>query len=212
MVDQASSQTTSQTSNGVSVDGLPAWQLARREQIVRAALGALEEQEYERIQIRDVAADAGVALGTLYRYFSSKEHLYAAVLGEWAAFEKARPRRSSRLAPAERVRHRVHAVLRAFAAQPQFFKVHVLLQASGDANARALLVRFNQVAHESLAAEFDLWPPDEAQDVSIMLWSIINSMVTQVVYQGGVMPQVYQVVDRFIDLLVPRMEELEHQV
>ncbi|MFI7589725.1 TetR/AcrR family transcriptional regulator [Spongisporangium articulatum] len=193
------------SAGGVSVEGLPAWQLARREQIVRAALGALEEQEYERIQIRDVAADAGVALGTLYRYFSSKEHLYAAVLGEWAAFDRARPSRS-KAAPAERVRKRVHAVIRALHRQPQFFKVYVLLQASGDANARELLTQFAQVAEDSLAAEFDMLDDAEAHDVAIMLWSIINSMITQVLYQGGPVTRVHEVVDAFLDLLTPRLE------
>jgi AcrR family transcriptional regulator len=185
---------------GLPVEGMPAWQLARRERIVRGAMEALQQQEYERIQIRDVAASAGVALGTLYRYFSSKEHLYAAVLREWAAFGRARPARSGP-APAERVRRRVHTVIRALQREPQFFKVYVLLQASGDANARRLLGEFARTAQESLAGEFDMLPPEEAQDVSIMLWSIINSMVTQAVYQGGAMNDVHRVVDRFLDLL-----------
>ena len=34
--------------------------------------------------MRDVAQEAGVALATVYRYFTSKEHLYAAALLEWA--------------------------------------------------------------------------------------------------------------------------------
>ena len=33
--------------------------------------------------MRDVAAKAGVALGTLYRYFSSKDHLLVSCLGHW---------------------------------------------------------------------------------------------------------------------------------
>jgi AcrR family transcriptional regulator len=33
--------------------------------------------------MRDVAAKARVALGTLYRYFSSKDHLLVSCLGQW---------------------------------------------------------------------------------------------------------------------------------
>jgi AcrR family transcriptional regulator len=33
--------------------------------------------------MRDVATSAGVALGTIYRYFSSKDHLLAAAMVEW---------------------------------------------------------------------------------------------------------------------------------
>jgi len=192
--------------DGVSLDELPAWQLARRQRIVQAALQALDEQEYERIQIRDVASAADVALGTLYRYFSSKEHLYAAVLQEWAAFERPRAPRTSKLAPAERVRRRVHSVIRALQKQPQFYKVHVLLQASSDDNARALIARFEKSAWSSLAAEFDMFPPDEAMDAAVMVWSIINSMVTQVIYRGGDMSEVLRIVDRFLDLQLRDVE------
>jgi AcrR family transcriptional regulator len=40
---------------------------------------------YDAVQMRDVAVRADVALGTIYRYFSSKDHLLAAVWVDWAA-------------------------------------------------------------------------------------------------------------------------------
>ena len=75
--------------------------LRRRNRIVTAAIELLEDGEYDEIQIRDVAHQAGVALGTLYRYFTSKEHLYAAALLEWArSFElKSIAGRPSRVSP-----------------------------------------------------------------------------------------------------------------
>ena len=70
----------------VDPDSLPRGQQERRDRIVRAAISLLEHGgEYDAIQMRDVALEAGVALGTVYRYFTSKEHLYAAALLEWAA-------------------------------------------------------------------------------------------------------------------------------
>lgn len=45
-----------------------------------AALGA--EHGLEQVQVNDVAARAGVAVATLYRYYPSKHHLFAAVLAE----------------------------------------------------------------------------------------------------------------------------------
>ncbi|MTE14068.1 TetR family transcriptional regulator [Nocardia aurantiaca] len=55
-------------------------QLERQRAILRAAgrLGA--EHGLERVQMSEVAHTAGVALGTLYRYYPSKHHLFAAVL------------------------------------------------------------------------------------------------------------------------------------
>ena len=193
-----------QGTGGLSVEGMPAWQYARRRRIVQAALQALEQQEYEQIQIRDVALAAEVALGTLYRYFSSKEHLYAAVLQEWAAFGRPRVTRAGS-AGAERIRRRTHAVIRAIERQPQFFKVYVLLQTSTDPNATALLAEFAAAAQASLAKEFDLLGPDEAEDGAIMLWSIVDTLVTEAIYRGGSMREVHRIADRFIDLLAPRV-------
>lgn len=54
--------------------------LARRERILTVALELASRGGYEEVQMRDVAERAGVALGTLYRYFPSKVHLLAAAL------------------------------------------------------------------------------------------------------------------------------------
>jgi len=59
-------------------------QIARRERVVRAAMELAAEGGYDAVQMRDVSQRAGVALGTIYRYFSSKDHILAAALVEWA--------------------------------------------------------------------------------------------------------------------------------
>ena len=56
----------------------------RRQRIVDAAMAMLEDREFERIQVKDIADGASVALGTVYHYFSSKEHLFGEVLVQWA--------------------------------------------------------------------------------------------------------------------------------
>jgi TetR/AcrR family transcriptional regulator, cholesterol catabolism regulator len=58
-------------------------QVARRERVIRAALDLGAAGGYDAVQMRDVANSAGVALGTIYRYFSSKDHLLAAAMVEW---------------------------------------------------------------------------------------------------------------------------------
>jgi AcrR family transcriptional regulator len=65
------------------IDTLTKSQLARRERVVRAAMELGAEGGYDAVQMRDVSQRAGVALGTIYRYFSSKDHLLAAALVEW---------------------------------------------------------------------------------------------------------------------------------
>jgi AcrR family transcriptional regulator len=53
-------------------------QAARRDRVLDAALNLAAEGGYDAVQMRDVAARGQVALGTIYRYFSSKDHLLAA--------------------------------------------------------------------------------------------------------------------------------------
>lgn len=50
-------------------------QAARRRRVLDATLRLAAEGGFDAVQMRDVAAAAGVALGTVYRYFESKERL-----------------------------------------------------------------------------------------------------------------------------------------
>ena len=52
----------------------------RAQRIVETAIELAEKGGFEAVRLRDVAADAGVALGTLYRRFRSKEELLVAAL------------------------------------------------------------------------------------------------------------------------------------
>jgi len=180
------------------------WQAERRDRILAAARAALEEQDYESIQMRDVAQRAGVALGTLYRCFTSKEHLYAAVLSDWARRSAVAARRDLP-SPEARVRARVHGVITAYQRQPQFYKAHVTLQSSSDPNARALLTEFGRAARASLAAEVAVLGPVPADDAATMLWALITSRLTQAIYRGGDVEEIHRIADEFVDLLVPRL-------
>lgn len=52
----------------------------RYRRILRAAARQGAAKGLERMQMHDVAKDAGVAIATLYRYFPSKTHLFTALL------------------------------------------------------------------------------------------------------------------------------------
>lgn len=67
--------------NGPMTD-LPAGQAQRRRRILAEAAAMIAERG-DDVQIRDIAARAGVALGTAYRYFGSKDRLYAEVYQQW---------------------------------------------------------------------------------------------------------------------------------
>ena len=64
-------------------------QEARRAAILAAAARLGRAKELDRIGAQEIAAEAGVALRTLYRYYPSKYHVFAAVLN--AQVEVLRP-------------------------------------------------------------------------------------------------------------------------
>ena len=55
----------------------------RRQQVLAAAMHLGAEGGYDAVQMRGVADRSGVALGTIYRYFSSKDDLLIAGLAGW---------------------------------------------------------------------------------------------------------------------------------
>ena len=95
-------------------------QEARRARVIDAAMRLAADGGYDAVQMRDVATTARVALGTIYRYFSSKDHLLAAVLVEWSQDLQGRlNQRPSRAAePVERLVHVVRQATRAMERQP----------------------------------------------------------------------------------------------
>ena len=81
-------------------------QAARRRRVLDATLALAADGGFDAVQMRDVAAAADVALGTVYRYFSSKERLLLEAMAEQQADLRALPRtrtRRRRRPPAERV-------------------------------------------------------------------------------------------------------------
>jgi len=48
--------------------------------MLRAAVKLGSRQDFERVQMQDVAAESEVAIATLYRYFPSKVHLFVGVM------------------------------------------------------------------------------------------------------------------------------------
>jgi AcrR family transcriptional regulator len=69
-------------SNGITRP-LTEKQADRRRRVLVAAIDLAADGGYEGVQMRAVADRADVALGTVYHYFTSKDHLLAESLNEW---------------------------------------------------------------------------------------------------------------------------------
>src|SRR3954471_309197 len=69
----------------------------RKKRLIDAAVALATEGGYDAVQMRDVAARAQVALGTLYRHYSSKDQLLLAALADQAGDLRTRlPQRHPR--------------------------------------------------------------------------------------------------------------------
>ncbi len=92
-----------------TAERLTSSQAARRQRVLVSALELGAAGGYEAVQMRDVAASAGVALGTIYRYFPSKDALLAAAMVEW--MEDLERRVTLRGPRGDTTAERVHDVL-----------------------------------------------------------------------------------------------------
>jgi len=181
---------------------LPAGQQERRDRIVHAAFALLERGEYDAIQMRDVAREAGVALATIYRYFSSKEHLYAAALLEWAADYPTRGRPATdRVSSEAQLRTLMRRAVRAFEHYPQMMRVEIVLESSTDPNARALFDRF---AGNNRRALMDALSSTDADTASAIVETVNSVMVTRLrswALGRGTIQDVDRSVQRTLDLI-----------
>jgi AcrR family transcriptional regulator len=93
------------------------------DKILDAAAHLFGTQRFHEVRMDDIAAEAAVAKGTLYRYFSDKEELYLALLTR--ASEQFLHRLQAAAAQAETLRERLRAMVTAilvfFDAHPHLF-------------------------------------------------------------------------------------------
>jgi TetR/AcrR family transcriptional regulator, cholesterol catabolism regulator len=98
------------TTNSLTADDLgSAAQRDRRKRILDATIVLASRGGFDAVQMRAVAEQADVALGTLYRYFPSKIHLLVSALGR--EFEKAEATSRSKPIPGDTPHERVMHVL-----------------------------------------------------------------------------------------------------
>lgn len=191
-------------------DSLSSTQRERRDRIVEAGLSLLRTHEHHQIQMKDVAAEAGVALGTVYRYFQSKDHLFAEVLAHWASQLRTnverRPLKGT--TNAERLTDVLHRSMRAFQGWPQLARVVMALEASEDPFTREIfarnMARNTQIYIEALQGI----PLDIAADVVRVATSVFDLQLRQWVLGAQSIAEVYDRISRAVWIV---LEFSEHQ-
>jgi TetR/AcrR family transcriptional regulator, cholesterol catabolism regulator len=109
-------------------------QRERRRRVIDAAFELGAERGYEAVQMRDVSASANVSLATIYRYFSSKDHLLAAAMTEWTTKLQGRIAQSPPKGgtPADQLVDVLSRACRAMGRQPKLTSALVRALSSAD--------------------------------------------------------------------------------
>jgi len=164
------------------IQAMTSRQLVRRAQLLEAVIDLVREVGPGALQMRDVAERAGIALGTVYRYFSSKDHLLAAALCEWQerlARRVLTPRAAEETEASgdltERVLSYVRKEVRGFARNPKIAELMVQVHVSSDPYAREALTRMTAINDEVMAKLLAGVPPERAQTIKYVLGSILMS-------------------------------------
>jgi AcrR family transcriptional regulator len=113
---------------------------ARRRRLLAAATSLAAEGGYDAVQMRDVAARAEVALGTLYRHYSSKDQLLLAALAEQACTlrDGLRHRPPRGTTPADRVADALRRACRALEREPTVIAAMMTAMRAPEAEAVVL--------------------------------------------------------------------------
>ena len=152
-------------------------QQERRERLIEAGLALLDTRDYDGIQVKDVAEQAGVALGTLYNYFSSKEHLFAEVLISWASILKSsvsrRPLKEG--TTSERLTEVFHRGIRGFQRQPQMARLVSALDMSQDVFASEILQRLQRTTSEAYLPVLRHLPESNARGIIRVVNSVLST-------------------------------------
>ena len=117
----------------------------RARRIVESAVELAEKGGFEAVRLRDVASHAGVALGTLYRRFRSKEDLLLAALEQGVGDLEQRmirrpPKGDTRL---ERVTNFFQAATRALCRRPNLARAMIRAVATGDPELTQKMASFH---------------------------------------------------------------------
>src|SRR6267142_302389 len=137
-------------------------QLSRVRRIVDAAVDLADKGGFEAVRLRDVADASEVALGTLYKYFHSKEDILLFALTEEverleAAMTEHPPAGGSPLA---RVTQFFERATRALTRRPQFARAVLRSLACGSSETLVRVSRFHSRMTRLIVASLHGAPPE----------------------------------------------------
>jgi AcrR family transcriptional regulator len=156
-----------------TVEAMTPSQLARRQRVLDAVLDLVYAGADEDMQMKEIADKSGVALGTIYRYFSSKDHLMAAALVEWTRGLATRLGAGGAVdgSPADQLIAIFRQALRAYQRHPTFACLLIFVANSPDPYASACYREMGPVVFSTFdASGLDTATRDQVLALVGALW------------------------------------------
>lgn len=161
-------------------------QRERQVRILEAAARLGAEHELARVQMSEVAKIAGVALGTLYRYFPSKTHLFVAVLRDRLELAAERvPPKPPGVSAQEAVQGVLIDMTRRFVEQPRLAAATMLSNSTASATVVPDAVAVVRTFHRILCLSAGIEEPTEQDGTAIRLLSMVWSGLLLAYLNGG---------------------------
>ncbi len=153
-------------------------QRARRRVLTGTVIALVEEIGPEKLQMRDVADRSGVALGTMYRYFASKDHLLAAAWADWHGRLAGRVQAElvrGQDNPVEGVLSLLRRELRSFRRHPNVARLIVMVQSSAEPFASEAIAEVARAQDAVFAALLEEVPPQAAAPARMAINAMLSS-------------------------------------
>ncbi len=180
-------------------------QLARRALLIETVIALVVESGSTSIQMRDVTDRSGVALGTVYRYFRSKDHLLAAAQIEWQGKLTRRILSSKRDETEDAlplVKDFLRRVLQAFDRAPGMAVLMMQMAASSDPDVQQLL----QQSGNTYDAAFDhllaAGPGDDVYYIGLAIGCVLVDAVNRMSNGRATFSEALAQVQGVADILV----------
>lgn len=182
-------------------ESLDVHQRARRDRIIQAALRLMTSTDYENLQMKDITVEARVALGTTYRYFSSKEHLVAEALLVWA-MQFGQEVMASEPAAVDRLKIGYRRAVRAFELSPRIYNHMLTIQGSSDPRVREIFDLFASGQLDAFAGYLVDVPSPKRERVIAVMSAVLGESLRAWSLGRMTIDEVYEALDSAADLLV----------
>jgi AcrR family transcriptional regulator len=154
----------------------------RRSRIVDVAIRLAKARGFEGVGLREVAEEAGVALGTLYKTFRSKEEIMAAAVEHQTALLRRRfeedPAQGA--TPVERIEDLFTRLTRALIRRPAYARIVLASIPSNHTDITSLLIKHEHELRHLIVAAIRGVPPREVDHDS---YSESEAIVAQTLQQ-----------------------------